>query len=910
MEEVSGTEGADDLRPGPGAQHVLGLGGDDYIRDSDHNYSLDPVPYDDILDGGEGDDSIYGGLGNDWLIGGSGNDVLSGGRGRNILDGGDGDDLLADYYGGGYSLSGGEGHDRFEVQHAPYWTDAAATTLLDGGNGNDRFTIWRALTAVTTIDAGADDDRVIVHMHDGGLSMTLGAGADVVELTRTLGSYPLIAFRIEDFQAGAGGDRLDGVAEFLGAATVGWDGVENPFATGHLRLRQAGSDVVFEQRFRADDSSPFNAVLVLANVTLGSLTAFNLDGFAPDGSVAAGQEFSGTSGADELRGAQGADMLSGEDSNDRLFGRAGDDHLIGGAGDDYLDGGAGSDILDGGEGDDEFVVREVGADQVIGGAGNDRLTWDRDFRYDTTDPLVVIPPSFVDMGEGDDRLDISSHSHSRGFDIEAGIFLFVDAGAGNDMVRADGLMSFELTLGAGADRIEMMEVMVGGAIIVTDFNPAEDSLSWSYFIQNSNPLATGNMRLVQRGRDTHVQSLVYGAFKTHVLLRDVNLLSLNAANFGLTPLSETRAGGTNGPDALTAFDDRGWFLDGLDSNDYLVGAAGADTLSGGEGNDILIGGAGADRMIGGTGDDIFYVDNAFDVVEDSGGTFDSIYTEVSFALRPDAAIELLASALSHPLDGFALTGNDFIQSVIGNDGHNGLYGLGGNDGLYGHDGVDIIDGGSGADVMDGGTGGDIYFVDDAGDVVIEHDGGGTDWLYSSVSYALGTGSYVENIGTRGADGTEAINLAGSDRDNTVIGNDGVNTLTGGGGSDNLRGLGGADLLDGGRGQDFLEGGAGADTFRFEFASDSALGAADAIFDFVSGTDKLDLALVDADIGVGGNQGFTFLGAAAFSGRAGELRAESIGNTTHVIGDTNGDGAADLHIILYNTASVTAGDFVL
>ena len=349
---------------------------------------------------------------------------------------------------------------------------------------------------------------------------------------------------------------------------------------------------------------------------------------------------------------------------------------------------------------------------------------------------------------------------------------------------------------------------------------------------------------------------------------------------------------------------------GSSNNTNLFGFGGDDYLAGAAGADILDGGTGADSMNGGGGSDIYFVDTAADQVFDSGGAFDALYTTVTYALRPDVAIELIAARTPEAVAGFALYGNDFIQSVIGNNGHNALYGLGGDDGLYGYDGDDIMDGGTGADVMDGGTGGDIYFVDNAGDVIIENDGGGNDWLYSSVSYGLGTGSYVENIGTRSAEGTEAINLYGSNRDNTIIGNNGANILAGGGGSDNLRGLDGNDLLDGGRGQDFLEGGAGADTFRFEFETDSALGAADAIFDFVSGTDKIDLALIDADSGAVGDQAFTFLGSAAFSGRAGELRAESIGNTTHIIGDVNGDGVADLHIILYNTAGVTAGDFIL
>jgi serralysin len=80
-------------------------------------------------------------------------------------------------------------------------------------------------------------------------------------------------------------------------------------------------------------------------------------------------------------------------------------------------------------------------------------------------------------------------------------------------------------------------------------------------------------------------------------------------------------------------------------------------------------------------------------------------------------------------------------------------------------------------------------------------------------------------------------------------------------------------------------------------------------DFQSGTDKIDLSLIDADTNTAGDQAFTFVGTNAFSNKAGELRYDVVGSQIHIYGDTNGDGIPDLHIVGYSP-TVVAGDFML
>ncbi|MCU9848370.1 hypothetical protein OEZ60_10150 [Defluviimonas sp. WL0024] len=161
-----------------------------------------------------------------------------------------------------------------------------------------------------------------------------------------------------------------------------------------------------------------------------------------------------------------------------------------------------------------------------------------------------------------------------------------------------------------------------------------------------------------------------------------------------------------------------------------------------------------------------------------------------------------------------LIGSGFNERLFGYAGKDRLYAEGGDDLLYGGDGNDLLDGGTGADTMYGGAGNDTYRVDDPNDVVSEEtvpgvDDGGTDYVVSTISYALG--AYVEKLDLTG---TSNLNGAGNDLSNTIKGNEANNILFGGGGTDTLYGYDGNDVLIGGLGKDYLYGGVGADTFVF------------------------------------------------------------------------------------------------
>ena len=375
------------------------------------------------------------------------------------------------------------------------------------------------------------------------------------------------------------------------------------------------------------------------------------------------------------------------------------------------------------------------------------------------------------------------------------------------------------------------------------------------------------------------------------------------------------------------------YLQGFAGNDTLKGGAGNDTLIGHDGNDVMDGGIGADSMWGDDGNDSYQIDNLGDVANEfTGGLSGSADTATvavdGYTLSDNVEIGILTVAT-----GATLTGNSSSNQLTGGAG---------NDILYGVAGSDLFFSSSGNDTYYGGAENDIYYVED-GDLVIEYGGEGTDQIYLSGIANYTVPDNVENCnldvaGTltgnllannlQGSAGADTLNggdgndyIAGdapfSDGSNdTLNGGAGDDTLIGWAGSDSLHGDAGADTLDGSGGSDTLTGGAGSDTFVF-WMPDSVPGAYDSIVDFTSGTgsedDKLDLQWIDANTLVANDQAFNYIGTAAFSGTAGQLRVVygKDGTSCHVLGDTNGDGVADFEVAIHLVGNgFNADDIIL
>ena len=369
-------------------------------------------------------------------------------------------------------------------------------------------------------------------------------------------------------------------------------------------------------------------------------------------------------------------------------------------------------------------------------------------------------------------------------------------------------------------------------------------------------------------------------------------------------------------------------IKGNDAANTLNGNGGDDTLYGFGGNDVLNGGAGADKMYGGLGDDTYNVNDAGDqTIELAGEGTDTVNASLSWTLS--ANIENLNLTGSAAINGTGnelanvITGNEAANVISGGAGDDLLRGNGGNDTLWGGDGNDTLNGGTGADLMYGGRGDDVYNVDNVGDQVIEYAGEGVDLVNSTVSFTLGAN--VENLvllGTSAINGTgnalanaitgnEAANvLYGMDGNDVLRGNGGNDVLWGGAGNDTLSGGTGNDTLHGGTGADIMSGGTGADIFVFDTLAD--IDYNDVIQDFVSSQgDKVDLRAIDANVNVAGDQAFTYLGAGAFTGVAGQLHmVRESSNVWHVEGDINGDRVADFSFTMNVGSALLASDFFL
>ncbi|KQM36423.1 calcium-binding protein [Sphingomonas sp. Leaf10] len=743
------------------------------------------------FDGRGGNDHIYGGAGADTLKGGAGDDVIYSGLGADVIDGGANDDTVDYRYssaavqvnlatgvntggeaagdmiaavenvtgsgfddmltgnGGANTLNGGAGNDRLD--------GGAGTDMLVGGSGNDLYIVDVSTDAVVeAADEGADTVQSSV-------SYTLGA--NVENLTLTGGAITGTGNQLNNVITGTSGnntlsgnngnDTLDG-------------GTGNDVLVGgrgdDVYVVDTTGDVVSEQVDEGTDT----VRAVLNTYTLGA----NLENLTFAGSG----NFAGT-------GNGASNVLTGGTGNDTLDGKAGVDTLIGGIGNDsYIIDTVGDVVTEqAGEGVDGVTASVSytlsdhvenltlatgaasgtgnaldnritgnsaantlngggGADYLSGGSGNDTMfggTGDDTYVVDASGDVVT-----EQAGEGTDTVLSSASAHTLSVNVENltltgtrsisgtgnALANVLTGNSGNNTLRGEG-GDDTLDGGVGSD------TMIGGT--------GNDT----YVVAS-----TGDVVTEQAGEGTDT---VRTTLTTITLFANVeNLRYTGTSSFAGT------------------------------------GNAADNVITGGNGNDTLDGKAGADTLDGGLGNDTYIVDDASDVIQDTGGT-DTVRTVLAM-MTLGTGLENLAYTGT---DNFTGTGNAANNVITGNVGD------------------DRLNGGAGRDTMVGGTGNDTYVVDDSADIVTESAGSGTDGVEaSSGSYILGTN--VENLTYTGSG-----NFIGA---GNALGND-------------IRGGAGNDMLDGGTGIDTLTGLAGDDIYIVDTAQDVVIEVAGGGTDTVRST---------------------------------------------------------------------------
>ncbi|MHA6261709.1 M10 family metallopeptidase C-terminal domain-containing protein [Arenibacterium sp. CAU 1754] len=206
------------------------------------------------------------------------------------------------------------------------------------------------------------------------------------------------------------------------------------------------------------------------------------------------------------------------------------------------------------------------------------------------------------------------------------------------------------------------------------------------------------------------------------------------------------------------------------------------------------------------------------------------------------------------------TGDD---TITGNEADNKLTGLSGDDYLDGFAGDDTLTGNGGRDTLLGGNGRDTLTGGGAKDTV------------------------------KGGKGQDTLN-----------GGKGNDLIVGGGGNDVLYGGLHNDKLIGGAGFDRLYGDSGADDFRYTNVRDSAVtNKLDKIMDFELGLDEIDLSRLTSET-------LTLVLDGTVAGGSASVATQEMGGNTKVSVDVDGDGAADLAVMVMNTVNMTADDFIL
>jgi len=767
------------------------------------------------------------------LTGNDGSNILQGGAGADVMAGGAGDDTYyVDNAGDTVSEDAGGGLDTvissvsFALGNEVENLTLTGTANIDG-SGNSLANVLIGNAGNNRLDGGLGADRMVggagddTYTVDNAGDIVIENAAEGIDTIKASVSYALSGY-VENLVL-TGTNAIDGTGNEVDNLITGNrnNNVIDGGAGADTMTGGAGDDtyivdnagdIVIENVGEGTDTvraaRSYTLTDNVENLTLTGTGAFSATGNALNNVLignAAGNVIDGGAGADTMMGGAGDDTYYVDNSgdviietsgngNDTVFANASyqlgdnietltlqgtgdidgtgnglDNVLIGNSGNNVLDGGAGIDRMVGGDGNDTYVVDNL-SDVVVEGvnAGIDTVRTNLSYTLmDNIENLVLT---------GTDNINGTGNAVSNSITGNAGDNI-IDGGLGADTL-AGGLGDDTYYVDNAGD------VVVEGSSAGNDTVIA--SVSYTLTPNVENLILTGIANLDGTGND------------------QANSLAGNGGN--------NRLDGGAGADAMAgAAGDDTYIVDntadtvvelsgeGFDTvrssvsytlsanveamvltgsgNINATGNSGINTLTGNGGNNVLDGGAGADTMIGGLGNDTYVIDNALDVVvENNGEGNDTVKASFSYTLGANIENLTLTGAAD-----LTATGNELDNTLTGNDGNN------------------VIDGLLGSDTMAGGSGDDTYYVDNTGDTVIEEASNGTDQVFSTVSFALG--SNVENLTLVG---TGNLDATGNNLNNILIGTAGNNRI------------------DGGSGNDRMIGGAGDDTYTVDSVGDTVV----------------------------------------------------------------------------------------
>ena len=684
MITATGSNGADWLYGGSGNDSLYGVGGNDSLYGEGGNDLLDGGTGSDMMLGGAGDDTYVvdsagdivtensdegtdtvqssvtctlganvenltltgtgaingtGNTLNNLLIGNSGSNTLNGGVGNDTMQGGAGNDTyVVDSSSDVVTEAASAGTDR--VQSSVTYTLSAnvenltlngtasingtgntlsntlvgnsGNNILDGGAGND------------TMQGGLGNDTYVVDSTGDVVTEAVSAGTDTVSSSVT---YTLSA-NVENLTL-TGTAGINGTGNTLANFMIGSTGNNIISGGAGNDTMQGGAgndtyvvdstgDVVIENPDEGTDTISSSVTCTLGsnieNLALAGAAAINGTGNSLANILA------GNSGNNILDGGVGNDTMQGGVGNDTYIvdstgdvvteatsagtdtvqssvtytlgvnienltltgataingtgnildnlvtGNTGNNNLSGGLGNDTLDGGVGNDTMQGGGGDDTFIVDSV-SDVVTEAtsAGTDTVLSSVTYTLAANIENLTLTGIAAINGTGNilDNVILGNSGNN-----------ILDGGAGTDSINGgEGSDLYLVGLAAHHAAAEFADTGVTGSDEVRFTSAAASTLK----------LYAG---------DTGIEKVVIGtgiaaaAVTTATTALNVDATEVTSALWII---------GNAGANSLT----------GTGSNDTLDGGAGNDSLTGGNGDDFLIGGNGNDTLTGGNGNDHF-----------------------------------------------------------------------------------------------------------------------------------------------------------------------------------------------------------------------------------------------------------------------------------------------------------------